>query len=255
MVLGVSHFVGMALQNTMPWKTLAILLKDLSPTLSEAIEVIDILVKELEALQLSFQKKEKALELYQKEIDITSEESNVSDYQQSNNSLQNELIVEDDIEQIDLFRETKTSDVEPEVLEVVKEKFDDEMSFDFSNENDIAMHKVKNKEFVTGKEITDSIVNQIDNRWYTFVANDRISDTENETPEENEHISILRTKERKQIKEIAIQVKKYNCATCQKKFKDRWHLTIHERIHTGEAPYECKTCQKIFKTKTSFEDT
>ena len=91
MVLGVSHFVGMALQNTMPWKTLAILLKDLSPTLSEAIEVIDILVKELEALQLSFQKKEKALELYQKEIDITSEESNVSNYQESNNSSQNEM--------------------------------------------------------------------------------------------------------------------------------------------------------------------
>ena len=54
--LSVSHLVGMALQNTMPWKTLAILLKDLSPTLGESREVIDILVKELEALQLSFQK-------------------------------------------------------------------------------------------------------------------------------------------------------------------------------------------------------
>ena len=54
MALGVSHFVGMALQNTLPWTSLAILLKDLSPSLSEAKEVINILVKELEALQISY---------------------------------------------------------------------------------------------------------------------------------------------------------------------------------------------------------
>ena len=51
MTLEVSYLVGMALQNTMPWNTLAILLKKLSPTLNEAREIIDILLKELEALQ------------------------------------------------------------------------------------------------------------------------------------------------------------------------------------------------------------
>ena len=177
--LGVSHLVGMALQNTLPWTSLAILLKDLSPSLSEAKEVINILVKELESLQISLQKKEKELELYQKENVITSEESNVSNYQESNNSSQNDLVVENDVEKMDLFPET--SDDEIEVLAVVKEKFNDEMNFDLnesrqlSNDNEINNHEIKNKECISRNEITDSIVNQIDNRWYTFVANDRIT--------------------------------------------------------------------------------
>ena len=110
--LGVSHLVGMALQNTLPWTSLAILLKDISPTLSEAKEVITILVKELETLKLSLQSKEKELENYQKENVITSEESKINNYQKSNISSQNELVVDDNIEQIDSLHETETSDNE-----------------------------------------------------------------------------------------------------------------------------------------------
>ena len=60
-----SYFVDMALQNRMPWKTLASLLTDLAPTLNDTREVISILLKELEALKSTLQKKDELLEKYQ----------------------------------------------------------------------------------------------------------------------------------------------------------------------------------------------
>ena len=60
-----SYFIRMAVQNNIAWKSLAMILKDLTPTLDETREVIGILLKELEALQLSLKKKDKELEMYQ----------------------------------------------------------------------------------------------------------------------------------------------------------------------------------------------
>ena len=65
MALGVSYFVKMALQNTISWTSLAIILKDLAPTIDEARDVISILLNELESLQSSLDKKDKVLEEYQ----------------------------------------------------------------------------------------------------------------------------------------------------------------------------------------------
>ena len=62
-----SHFVLMTIQNRMSWKILASLFTELAPTLNETREIISILLKELEALQL--EKKEELLEKYQKGSD------------------------------------------------------------------------------------------------------------------------------------------------------------------------------------------
>ena len=58
------HFVVLTLENRMPWKTLNNLLIELAPSLNETREIINILLKELETLQSTLQKKEKELAKY-----------------------------------------------------------------------------------------------------------------------------------------------------------------------------------------------
>ena len=60
-----SYYVSKALQNRMPWKTLAMLLNDVAPTLDETREIISILLKELETLHFLFQEKQEELKKYQ----------------------------------------------------------------------------------------------------------------------------------------------------------------------------------------------
>ena len=76
-----SYFVRMALKDNMPWKTLTILLQDLAPTLKETREIICILLKEIEALQATLQKKDKELEKYENIGSITkNQKSNIDDH-------------------------------------------------------------------------------------------------------------------------------------------------------------------------------
>ena len=57
-----SYLVGMALRNRMPWNILAFTFNSLPLTLNEAKEIIGILLKDLDALQSTLQKKERLLE-------------------------------------------------------------------------------------------------------------------------------------------------------------------------------------------------
>ena len=64
-----SYLVDMALQSRMPWNILALNFNTLAPTLNETREIISILLKELEKLQSTLQKKEKLLEKFQTSMD------------------------------------------------------------------------------------------------------------------------------------------------------------------------------------------
>ena len=40
--------------------------------------------------------------------------------------------------------------------------------------------------------------------------------------------------------------KKYRCDKCGKGFIDKWRLSDHINVHTGEKPHKCKFCSASF---------
>ena len=136
-----SYFVRMALQDSLAWKSLAMILKDLSPTLDETREVISILLTELEALQSTLKKKDKELEMYL--YNGSSQKKNAENHNiglVTENTQNNQRCIKEQ-EQSSAI-ETETIEGEIEVLEVVKESINEEMYLDMKkgskhvNEND-----------------------------------------------------------------------------------------------------------------------
>ena len=171
-----SYFVRMALQDNMAWKSLAMILKDLAPTLHETREVISILLKEIEALQLALKEKDNELEMYQNlgaSVDsqiLTFKDKTIHGNVQQNSTSEKETI-EDEIE----------------VLEVVKERNDEDALVpekEFYLDSKIrSLDESSDGKNMTGDDTsgTDMSMKEIDNEYYTFVANDKKSDSTERT--------------------------------------------------------------------------
>ena len=157
----------------------------------------------------------------------------------------------------DFLPETETFEDEIEVLEVLKERFDEDMYPEFAEnaksfiiwEDDRQVSETDGK----GLEIEEvnHSVKEIDNEWYTFVKNDKTCERKTEILDEQKEIEGIEKRER----ELLITSKNldstnkaslFQCTTCQKTFSLARNLRRHERIHTGEVLYECKTCKKNY---------
>ena len=47
--------------------------------------------------------------------------------------------------------------------------------------------------------------------------------------------------------------KPYQCDICAKKFRVRYNLTIHRRIHLGVKQYKCSECNKAYSSKAAID--
>ena len=191
---GFSHFVALTLQDRMPWKMLSSILIKLAPTLNETREIICILLKELEVLHSTLQKKEKELEKYQK--------NGISKEYQKNNAV-NQNTQGSEQQNADML-EAETMSDEIEILEIVKESMNDEILLDMNEETkpiDTFVNK-ENDEHDSG-EAEESM-----GGWYTFVKDAKtiVPQTEASVQEkefcpETEPTSFIESENNKQMAE------------------------------------------------------
>ena len=58
-----------------------------------------------------------------------------------------------------------------------------------------------------------------------------------------------RTSDEEMERILAYSQRNFVCGVCGKKFRTRWHLETHERIHTGARPFACEVCGRTFNVK------
>ena len=212
------YFIQMAVEKKMAWSTLSYLLTDLAATPVKSKQVIKLLLQELEKW-------------------ITKED---------HKPIKENQLLESSSQIIE------TVDDEIEVLEVVKERFDEATFSEFY----VGTKSSCTSKFDSNNYDPNNSDTEIDNEWYTFISNDKQCVEENNFSIEKEQSDNFKKEEKPdEVDKIGTisENKQFQCQTCQKSFQEARNLKRHIGIHSGEEPYECNTCKKRFKQSTNLK--
>ena len=261
----ISNMIEMVLDNDMSWETLKSVLNDMASNPSKSKQIISILIHELKALHIRFEREviENDTPSNSIEIDITETEK-----------------TEDFGEEVQIIADSDKSEIEEDNEYVGKifqgnEEFNldnskiDETSNEYEefnlhmNDEDVLENLVNEPEIESTEiQMNEMISEQYDvleNEFYVFIG-DKSEKLKRPEKDQNESSSdelkqILQTDKRNfNCHEIThTEMKRFHCQTCSKSFTRLGHLEKHERIHTGEQPFKCNTCKKCFNVSSTLK--
>lgn len=65
---------------------------------------------------------------------------------------------------------------------------------------------------------------------------------------------MISKKKQKKKKIVIINDGSFKCPRCSKRFKQKWEVARHVRVHTNERPFKCNFCGKRFKQKAHLKN-
>ena len=235
----------MALQNNLPWNSLALILDDLTPTLSKSKDVIKVLLEELQRLHLKLQRKNFNTESV-KDTSLVQGEP----YEDEEISIESENLGGKSAE-----FESQLENLDKSENESLKEGFDSEVS---KTHSDTEIEEI-NEDF---HETVESEIEMVDDTIKFESESSEFTDEDSETKTKPVKINLVNDNKNtiefnntghnllNLQKQEKTGEKSFKCRFCGKYFERSEDFKRHERVHSGERPYKCKSCAKAFKQKS-----
>ena len=223
--------IKLALQDMVPWSTLANLLNDMAQSPADCQLLIKILLKELEIMH-----KQKQVDKVSETIEKEETPNDIQGNQDSDEEMQDDRTLDDHDENqiIEEFSEVESV----ECLQTYHKKENEEMQFPEAYDlKDFYTFVGNNEVKVNDKRSETSYPKVIE---YQIKSKDQLSIYDKKDQEFD-----VRDEKPKNTLDKGRQ-KELECSVCLKSFSGKGSLKIHEKIHSGERHHECKTCKKRF---------